>query len=72
MKTLLTLIAVLFVGCGKKEPVHPSASNTEAIRPEPTKVKASMPKPVPVRARNSRRENTYGSVGLIDEGKLIG
>ena len=28
-------------GCGKKEPVQPSASNTEATKPEPTKAKAA-------------------------------
>jgi predicted small lipoprotein YifL len=38
MKQLLLMIAVVvLVGCGKKEPVQPSASNPEATKPEPTK-----------------------------------
>jgi outer membrane protein assembly factor BamB len=43
MKTTLLMIAVvaLLVGCGKKEPVQPLASNTKATKPEPTKVKAA-------------------------------
>ena len=27
------------MGCGKKDTVHPAASNTEATNPEPTKAK---------------------------------
>ena len=35
MKQILLMIAVVaLVGCGKKEPVQPSASNTEATKPE--------------------------------------
>ena len=35
MKHFLLMIAmVALVGCGKKEPVQPSASNTEATKPE--------------------------------------
>ncbi|SVB25783.1 uncharacterized protein METZ01_LOCUS178637, partial [marine metagenome] len=35
MKQFLLMIAVVaLVGCGKKEPVQPSASNTEATKPE--------------------------------------
>ena len=42
MKHILLMIAVVaLVGCGKKEPVQPSATNTEATKPEPTKVKAT-------------------------------
>ena len=36
---MITVVAL--VGCGKKEPVQPSATNTEATKPEPTKVKAT-------------------------------
>ena len=42
MKQILLMIAVVaLVGCGMKEPVQPSASNTEATKPEPTKAKAA-------------------------------
>ena len=32
---------VLALGCGKKEPVQPSASNPEATKPEPIKARAA-------------------------------
>ena len=40
--TFITLLALCLClgGCGKKEPVQPSASNPEATKPEPTKAKA--------------------------------
>ena len=42
MKQILLMIAVVaLVGCGKKEPVQPSASNPETTKPEPTKAKAA-------------------------------
>ena len=35
MKQILLMIAVVaLVGCGKKEPVQPTATNTEATKPE--------------------------------------
>ena len=41
--TFITLLALCLClgGCGKKEPVQPSATNTEATKPAPTKVKAT-------------------------------
>ena len=41
--TLVALLAfhLCLAGCGKKEPVQPSAPNTEATKPEPTKVKVT-------------------------------
>ena len=43
MKQFLLMIGtVALVGCGKKEPVQPSASNTEATKPEPPKAKATV------------------------------
>ena len=40
--TFIALLALCLclAGCAKKEPVQPSASNTEAPKPEPTKAKA--------------------------------
>ncbi|SVE62318.1 uncharacterized protein METZ01_LOCUS515172, partial [marine metagenome] len=40
--TFIALLALCLClgGCGKKEPVQPSASNPEATKPEPTKAKA--------------------------------
>ncbi len=40
--TFITLLALCLcvVGCGKKDPVQPSATNLEATKPEPTKAKA--------------------------------
>ncbi|MDC0219558.1 PQQ-binding-like beta-propeller repeat protein, partial [Verrucomicrobia bacterium] len=43
MKQILLMIAVVaLVGCGKKEPVEPSASNPGAPKPEPTKTKVAV------------------------------
>ena len=43
MKQILLMIAVVaVVGCGKKEPVQPSATNPEATKPEPPKAKATV------------------------------
>ena len=41
--TFIALLAfhLCLAGCGKKEPVQPSASNTEATKPEPPKAKAT-------------------------------
>jgi outer membrane protein assembly factor BamB len=42
MKQILLMIGlVALLGCGKKEPVQPSVSNTKATKPEPTKAKAT-------------------------------
>ena len=42
MKQILLMIAVVaLAGCGKKEPVQPSATNPEATKPEPAKAKAT-------------------------------
>ena len=38
---LLMIVMVALVGCGKKEPVQPAATNPEATKPEPTKAKAT-------------------------------
>ena len=42
--TFTTLLALCLClgGCGKKEPVQPSASNPEAAKPESTKAKATV------------------------------
>ena len=40
MQILLILAVMALMGCGKKEPVQPSASNTDASKPEPAKAKA--------------------------------
>jgi len=42
MRQILLMIGlVALLGCGKKEPVQPPASNTKATKPEPTKAKAT-------------------------------
>ena len=61
MKRILLMIGlVALVGCGKKEPVQPSASNTEATKPEketdkeatqPTTPKTEATKPEPTKAK---------------------
>jgi hypothetical protein len=38
----LIALCLCLVGCGKKEPVQPSASNPEATKPEPPKAKATV------------------------------
>jgi hypothetical protein len=38
---MISMTLVLAMGCGKKEPVQPSAPNSEATKPEPTKAKAT-------------------------------
>ena len=43
MKVVLFVVVFLWVlGCGKKEPVQPSASNPGAPKPEPTKAKVAV------------------------------
>ena len=45
VKQFLSMIGlVAVVGCGKKEPVQPSETNTETTKPEkePTKAKATV------------------------------
>ena len=39
--TIILAALTLSLGCGKKEPVQPSATNPEATKPEPTKAKAT-------------------------------
>ena len=60
MKQILLMIAVVALGCGKKEPVQPSASNPEATKPEkergkeatqPTTPKPETTKPEPTKAK---------------------
>ncbi len=54
MKQILLMIGmVTLVGCGKKEPVQPPASNTEATKPEKeTGKEATQPtKPEPTKAK---------------------
>ena len=54
MKQILLMIGVVaLVGCGKKEPVQPPASNTEATKPEKeTGKEATQPtKPEPTKAK---------------------
>ena len=40
--SLLIIAVVALVGCGKKEPAQPSATNPEATKPKPTKVSAGV------------------------------
>ena len=61
MKQFLLMIAVVaLVGCGKKEPVQPAASNTKTTKPEketdkgatqPTAPNAQAIKPEPTKAK---------------------
>jgi predicted small lipoprotein YifL len=63
MKLILLMIGlVAVVGCGKKEPVQPSASNTEATKPEketgkeatqPTTPNPEATKPEPTKAKTT-------------------
>ena len=59
--TIILAALTLSLGCGKKEPVQPSASNTEATKPEketgskeatqPTTPDTEAPKPEPTKAK---------------------
>jgi predicted small lipoprotein YifL len=61
MKQILLMIGlVALVGCGKKEPVQPTATNTEATKPEketgkeatqPTTPNTEATKPEPTKAK---------------------
>ena len=54
MKQFLLMIGlVALVGCGKKEPVQPAASNTEATKPEKERGKETTQptKPEPTKAK---------------------
>ena len=69
MKQVLLILAVVaVVGCGKKEPVHPSASNTEATKPEketgnegtqPTTPDIEATKPEPTKAKATAAVNLW-------------
>jgi len=63
MKQILLMISVVaLVGCGKKEPVQPSASNTEATKPEKERGKEATqpttPKPEATKPEATKPEPT--------------
>jgi predicted small lipoprotein YifL len=67
MKQILLMIAVVaLVGCGKKEPFQPSATNPEATKPEPTKAK----KPVTVLWEFETGGPVYSSPAIGPDGTV--
>jgi predicted small lipoprotein YifL len=86
MKQILLMIAVVaVVGCGKKEPVQPSASNTEATKPEkergkeatqptPPDTKATKPEPTKAKATGGVKlwEFETGFLGEVASSPAIG
>ena len=65
MKQILLMIAVVaLVGCGKKEPVQPTATNTEATKPEKETGKETTqpttPKPEPTKPEPTKAKATAG------------
>jgi len=63
MKQILLMIGVVaLVGCGKKEPVQPTAPNTEAAKPEPTNAKAAV----------GGKLWEFETVGFVDSSLAIG
>ena len=67
MKQILLIIAVVaLVGCGKKEPFQPSATNPEATKPEPTKAK----KPVTVLWEFETRGSVSSSPAIGSDGTV--
>jgi len=70
MKQILLMIAVVaLVGCGKKEPVQPSASNTDATKPEPAKAK---PEPTKAKATAGSKLWEFETGGSVDTVPAIG
>ena len=64
----IALLALCVVGCGKKESVQPTASNTEATKPEkethkeatqPTTPKTEATKPEPTKAKATAGVNLW-------------
>ena len=84
MKRILLIIAVVaLVGCGKKEPVQPSATNTEATKPEkergkeathpPTpKTEATKPEPTKAKATAGVKLWEFETGGLVYSSPAIG
>ena len=48
---LLMIVMVAVVGCGKKEPVQPSATKPEATKPEATKHRSANQAKEPTKAK---------------------
>ena len=62
MKQILLMIAVVaLVGCGKKEPVQPSATNPEATKPEKETGKEALNQPTP-EPKAPKRHNNLGNL----------
>jgi hypothetical protein len=84
MKQILLMIAVVaVVGCGKKEPVQPSASNTEATKPEkergkeatqptPPDTKATKPEPTKAKATGGVKLWEFETGGYVLSSPAIG
>ena len=84
MKQILLMIGlVALVGCGKKEPVQPSASNSEATKPEkergkeathpPTpKTEATKPEPTKAKATAGVKLWEFETGGDVDSSPAIG
>jgi outer membrane protein assembly factor BamB len=83
--TLIALLALCLclAGCGKKEPVQPSASNTEATKPEketgkeatqPTtpKTEATKPEPTKAKATAGGKLRDFVTGGDVDSSPAIG
>jgi predicted small lipoprotein YifL len=66
MKQILLMIAVVaLVGCGKKEPVQPSATNPEATKPEKeTGKEATQPTPPDTKATKPEPTKAKATAGV--------
>ncbi len=82
-KAFLLIAALALVGCGKKEPVQPSASNSEATKPEkergkeathpPTpKTEATKPEPTKAKATAGVKPWEFETGGIVRSTPAIG
>ena len=84
MRTTIIIAALtLALGCGKKEPVQPSASNTEATKPEkergkeatqptPPDTKATKPEPTKAKATGGVKLWEFETGGYVLSSPAIG
>ena len=65
--TFIALLALCLclAGCGKKEPVQPSASNTEATKPEKETTQPTKPEPTKAKATAGAKLWEFETGGII-------
>ena len=71
-KTFLMIAVVALVGCGKKEPVQPSASNPETTKPEKETTQPTKPEPNKAKATAGVKLWEFETGRLVHSSPAIG